>query len=89
MFSVQTFKDRICRGGSGSGGSGATGGGGSVPVYQYANQPAADFNATAAISNLYNNPGFQNIYNQAQGSVGGIPAEQHRLRSGERHAAGH
>jgi hypothetical protein len=71
MFSLEMFHSRICRGGSG--GSGSSGGGGSVPVYQYANQPTADFNATAATSNLYNNPQAQNIYNQAQGSVGGIP----------------
>lgn len=44
-----------------------------MPVYQFANQPQTDFNATAATSNLYNNPQAQNIYNQAQGSIGGIP----------------
>lgn len=73
MFSISSFEDRICRGGSG--GSGASGGGGSVPVYQFSNAPTADFNATAATSNLYNNPQAQNIYNQAQGSLGGIPSQ--------------
>jgi len=58
-------------GGSSGGGGGK--GGSAVPIYQYGNMPTADYNATAAISNLYNDPQNQQIYNQAQGSLGGIP----------------
>jgi hypothetical protein len=57
----------------GSSGGGGAGGGSSVPIYQPSGQPQADVNAQGAISNIYNNPEFQKIYGQAQGSVGGIP----------------
>jgi hypothetical protein len=61
--------------GGSSGGGGGAGGGGSVPIYQFSGQPQADVNAQTATSNLYNNPQAQQIYNQAQGSLGGIPSQ--------------
>lgn len=55
----------------GGGGGGSQGG---PPIYQLSGMGTADYNTQAGIANIQQNPQLQNIYNQAQGSLGYIPA---------------